>query len=69
MKNKRTIITLPEVLRRSIKKASKYRNCSQAEIIRISLYNYLKDFIEEDDKQKTLLDFIEEFIGKRKKSG
>ena len=53
MKNeRRLLITLPENLRRVVKESAKHRGCSQAEVIRSSLYRNLGDFIDKDNKVK-----------------
>ena len=48
----RLILSLPEALRRVLRKASEHRGCSQAEIVRTALYEHLKDFLQEDNKEK-----------------
>lgn len=45
----RLIVSFPEALIRVIRKASKHRGCSQAEIIRTATYEHLKDFLSEDN--------------------
>lgn len=50
---KRLIITLPEVLERTIKKASNHRKCSMAEIVRTATYEHLKSFLEEDNLEES----------------
>ncbi len=72
MKNNRLIITLPEGLRRALRNASKHMSCSQAEIIRISLHHYLKDFVEKDNKEeklKILPNIFKEFLEGLSKNG
>lgn len=72
MKNNRLIITLPEILRVAIRNASKQSSCSQAEIIRASLYQYLKGFIEQEnrqEKQKTLTEILQDFMKGLSKDG
>ena len=49
MQKTRLIVTLPDTLQKAIATASKRRGCSKAEIVRTSLYDYLKHFIEVDE--------------------
>ena len=51
-KDRRILITLPDGLRRVVKQSAQHRGCSQAEVIRGSLYGHLKDFIDKDNKVK-----------------
>jgi len=51
---RRLLITLPEALRRVVKESAKHRGCSQAEVIRGSLYQNLGDFIDKDNKVKII---------------
>lgn len=49
---KRLIISLPQALRRVIRKAAEHRGCSQAEIIRTALYSHLEDFLSKDNQKR-----------------
>jgi hypothetical protein len=51
-KDRRILITLPDGLRRVVKQSAQHRGCSQAEVIRGSLYGHLKDFIDKDNNVK-----------------
>lgn len=63
MKNeRRLLITLPEALRRVVKESAKHRGCSQAEVIRSSLYRNLGDFIDKDNKIRIIKPKKEEEI-------
>lgn len=61
MKNKRFVITLSSCLKRSLSKASKHRNCSQAEVIRAALNIHLKEFIERDNRENKQLSLVDIF--------
>lgn len=52
MENKRILVSLPQALRRVIKRAAEHRGCSQAEIIRAALYEHLSDLLKEDNMGK-----------------
>lgn len=51
-KDRRILITLPDGLRRVVRQSAEHRGCSQAEVVRASIYNHLRDFVEKDDKVK-----------------
>jgi len=52
LKKEKFLITLPVALKRAVIKAASYRGCSQSEIIRTALYDHLRDFVEDGDRQQ-----------------
>jgi hypothetical protein len=48
---KKLLVTLSENLYRAVSIAATHRECSKAEVVRASLYNHLRSFVEKDDER------------------
>jgi hypothetical protein len=52
LKKQKLLITIPVALKRAVEKAAEYRGCSQAEIVRTALYEHLKSFVTDLDREQ-----------------
>lgn len=52
MKKEKLLITMPMALKKATINAARYRGCSQAEIVRTALYDHLKGFVAEEDRNQ-----------------
>ena len=54
-KSKRFIMSVPGSVKRVIERVSKLKGCSQAEVVKASLYETLRVFFAEDAKNGKIL--------------